>query len=461
MNKDLDARLIPNGQYRDAQNVSISRSSGDSVGTFQNSLGNIIENDIDLPGSHLEIIGYFVNESFNCIYLFITNYNDVSSSGNNFAPSSSSNYIIEYSQDNGVRRIAQGSFLNFSKTSPISGVDMIENFLFFTDNRNQPRRVNVQKDFNYYVNEDSVSVQKYYPFNSVTFLADEVTSLTIVNGGSGWYNTTPPLPYVPEPQMIENITGDGSGISFSIDSVASVSGAITGVTLLNKGQNYENGDIVTVVLRGGGSGLRLRLNAEQSSTMKNRSSAFLPPAVNGTVNPNPDYDSEWPGDPDFLKERFVRFSYRFVFDENEKSLMAPFSQVAFVPQNDGYFLKNQLDFTTGNYVVSSSSDESLCSQSTVNRLMVNKIDEVGVVLTCPTDMVSWQATVNKLNIKRIELLYREEGQTSIKVVDNISTDELNLISSSTYTYIYQSREPIKVLPDSDTVRVGDKCPVRS
>ena len=26
MNKDLDARLVPNGQYRDAQNININKS---------------------------------------------------------------------------------------------------------------------------------------------------------------------------------------------------------------------------------------------------------------------------------------------------------------------------------------------------------------------------------------------------------------------------------------------------
>ena len=32
MNKDLDDRLIPSGEYRDAQNVQISRSEGADVG---------------------------------------------------------------------------------------------------------------------------------------------------------------------------------------------------------------------------------------------------------------------------------------------------------------------------------------------------------------------------------------------------------------------------------------------
>ena len=33
MNKDLDARLIPSGEYRNAVNVQISKSEGDSVGS--------------------------------------------------------------------------------------------------------------------------------------------------------------------------------------------------------------------------------------------------------------------------------------------------------------------------------------------------------------------------------------------------------------------------------------------
>jgi len=40
MNKDLDDRLIPSGEYRDAQNVQISRSEGADVGALENVLGN-------------------------------------------------------------------------------------------------------------------------------------------------------------------------------------------------------------------------------------------------------------------------------------------------------------------------------------------------------------------------------------------------------------------------------------
>ena len=40
MNKDLDERLVPNGEYRDALNVQIATSEGDDVGALQNVLGN-------------------------------------------------------------------------------------------------------------------------------------------------------------------------------------------------------------------------------------------------------------------------------------------------------------------------------------------------------------------------------------------------------------------------------------
>jgi hypothetical protein len=41
MNKDVDERLVPTGEYRDAMNIQVSTSEGSDVGTIQNVLGNI------------------------------------------------------------------------------------------------------------------------------------------------------------------------------------------------------------------------------------------------------------------------------------------------------------------------------------------------------------------------------------------------------------------------------------
>jgi len=42
MNKDLDERLVPNGEYRHAMNIQVSASDGDAVGAVQNVLGNTL-----------------------------------------------------------------------------------------------------------------------------------------------------------------------------------------------------------------------------------------------------------------------------------------------------------------------------------------------------------------------------------------------------------------------------------
>ena len=49
--------------------------------------------------------------------------------------------------------LVEGAFLNFWEGSPIYGVNLLENLLFWTDNRNQPRKINVDSavdDSTYY-----------------------------------------------------------------------------------------------------------------------------------------------------------------------------------------------------------------------------------------------------------------------------------------------------------------------
>jgi hypothetical protein len=51
MNKDLDERLLPFGEYREALNVQVSTSEESDIGSVQNILGNkklfdILENTI-------------------------------------------------------------------------------------------------------------------------------------------------------------------------------------------------------------------------------------------------------------------------------------------------------------------------------------------------------------------------------------------------------------------------------
>ena len=71
MNKDLDERLVPNGEYRDALNVQIATSEGDDVGALQNVLGNQVRSTVSLSNS--KCIGVIDDQENDKIYWFLTN----------------------------------------------------------------------------------------------------------------------------------------------------------------------------------------------------------------------------------------------------------------------------------------------------------------------------------------------------------------------------------------------------
>ena len=75
MNKDLDERLVPNGQYRDALNFQVSTSEGSDVGALQNILGNKIPYSSALNTTQLGInpfvVGSIRKDDTECIYWFV------------------------------------------------------------------------------------------------------------------------------------------------------------------------------------------------------------------------------------------------------------------------------------------------------------------------------------------------------------------------------------------------------
>ena len=175
MNQDMDGRILPNGQYREGLNIQISRSEGADVGALENVLGNDFLTNWNLEGDDLTTIGGYFDDTSNNIYLFITNYTDSSPSQLDNPTNSAEGvlcYIVQYNVQNKVPRIlVEGNFLNFSTTHLITGINLLEDLLFWTDNRNQPRKINVNlAQPGYYVTEDQISVAKYYPYTSPLLL---------------------------------------------------------------------------------------------------------------------------------------------------------------------------------------------------------------------------------------------------------------------------------------------------
>ena len=189
MNKDLDDRLLSNGEYRDAQNVNVNRSEGEDVGALENVLGNKLFTNFGLSNvSNLEIIGHLTDDTNNRAFLIATNYIDFSDDMlSNVAPYGAACYILMADLRNNTSQIlVQGKFLNFSKTHPVFGINLVEDLLFWTDNRNQPRKINVKTAItssNYYTTEDQISVAKYYPY-SAPFMYDTLSLTGVTTNGT-------------------------------------------------------------------------------------------------------------------------------------------------------------------------------------------------------------------------------------------------------------------------------------
>ena len=81
MNKDLDDRLLPNGEYRDAQNISVGKSEDADVGALENIIGNANVTPTLPYGSDFEIIGYYSDPVNDRIITFVTNYTDPYTNG--------------------------------------------------------------------------------------------------------------------------------------------------------------------------------------------------------------------------------------------------------------------------------------------------------------------------------------------------------------------------------------------
>jgi len=395
MNKDLDDRLIPNGEYRDANNISVGKSEDDDIGALENVKGNTL-----VPGTNvgsLEVIGYLKDNNSETIYLFLTN-------------NVSDHRIYKY-YNNSYTKIVEGAFLNFSNENLISGVNLVENLLFFTDNRNQPRKINVSKPFGYYTRENQISVAKYNPYEPL-----ELLKSTTSTAGAASSSTTITLSSANTAiKKGMNIIGP----SITADQYIYVTN-VSGVTItINAAATVANTDVLTFL----------------TTTMTGKDITY-------------DFNSgnDWPGDPDFLEDLFVRFSYRFKFDDEEYSLMAPFTQPAFIPQQKGYFL---------------DGDEDASYRSTILAFMQNGVQNVELIIPLPDAQDKLGAQTNDTyKITEIDILYKESDGRAVKVLDTVKTSNLSS-SSNIYTYDYQSRKPYKTLPERQTVRVYDRVPVKA
>jgi len=150
MNKDLDERLVPDGQYRDAMNVTIGTSEGSDVGALSNELGNTKMGDLRAAARTfsgnptLELTGAKTIGAITVPAEFLVFW---------FVKYSSGNIVASYNELTGLTsvlvmdtRVGAANVLNFNTQYLITGVNYISDLLFWTDGLKPPRRIDTKNN---------------------------------------------------------------------------------------------------------------------------------------------------------------------------------------------------------------------------------------------------------------------------------------------------------------------------
>jgi len=513
MNKDLDPRLLKNGEYIDAQNVHVTKSEGSNVGTVQNILGNKLDyttGELKTGDASIGIVTTNTSDGTNAAGAGYSGTPGVTSGfttsgsgiGGNFTIKISGGAVtsvsinakgsgykagdtITISKDTGTPAIGGSTsvvltlreedilhpeyagtvigyfadseakdgvyslyyfvkgtslykdniycyqygltaptplidntsdFLKFDENFLITGVNIIDDLLFWTDNKNQPRKINVKTakaDASYYNNEDKISVAKYYPYTAPKVLRQ-------VDGtdhcGIQTLKTKATL-VTPAPSSSKVLTIDAS-----TDTNHEI----------HVGQEVYNasGTYLSKVASVSADGLQITVSDNVSLNVGD---------VITFLNQN-----------NRLEEKFVRFAYRFKFKDSEYSLISPFTQHCFIPQtyNDSYTGHNAAGLT--------DAQELAAAESTVLESMINDAAYVNLQIEFPHENPTAE-----YEIEHIEILIKESNRPDIKSIALLDINDDSVSSNKIYNYTYKGSLPYKTLPEQQLTRVYDNVPAKA
>jgi len=407
MNKDLDERLVPNGEYRDALNLELASSDSSQVGTFQNIKGNLeLRNKMYNPKTNAYnqwpeaeyitalntpiCIGAIADENSDNIYWFIA--------------SETASVIAYYNIKTKLTRpllVDTQGVLNFSEDYLITGINVIEGILIWTDNQTEPKKIFIDDWTGSTPNfathsqiygrgfiEDDITVIKKYPLQPPVTEAYSTTRAnpdgspganvdTITNTSFNYDNggIIEPLP-----SGTENITLLWIGAIPPVYRVGDI-------LLLTSNDNDElDPDAVTRVLVSG-----LAPGGTQNGATVTILSVGVPPE--GLTLDDINYAVTLEQEPPFFEMKFARFGYRYKYENNELSAFSPFSNPVFIP---------------GEFDYAPSQGYNLGMTNNVRQLTISDF------VPSPTDYP---------DVVAVDILYKATNNQNVYVVDTFTNED--------------------------------------
>ena len=549
MNKDVDQRLVPKGEYRDAMNIQVSTSEGSDVGTVQNILGN---NNIVLgfDTTDFKCVGSYADEKTDSSYWFLRGpesygknfpaYNDI------IQGSFSKDYIVKLTNDNAsivftdtkdivskaedhittgqdaidasnniihlpstwaghlsvgdtlksiidnngvfhnfdskIIHIHEAAFpgddeyiildkltwfgsgsgdfgllfksncLNFQEDSIITGINIVDDVLLWTDGVNEPKKLNIPRSISgtdqdgqthtYIVNPELPTIQlteHARPHHVQVLKRKPTKSLNVTLQD----NRRPGVVYSTTTFKFSNSTSNLYQPGFT--STITVDSGLAGTVV-----NYQVGDTIMLLNT-------LDLVAVNNETLPHQYDVrLIVESINhnigaGTSQINfeilsistdtPVQEEDYTallsesGSDDFKNSMF-RFSYRYKFLDGETSAFAPFTPVVFIP---GEFKYNK----TNAY----------------NEGMVNNVSEVVL-----NDFIDFP---NTLDVSSIDLLVKYENSPNVYIIDTVKRGKFSQTIPDAFgnpfggTYTFNPKQIKATLPENQLLRAWDNVPKRA
>ena len=431
MNKDLDERIVPNGQYRDAMNVQVSTSESSEVGTVQNILGNTRVEDvvrsINLAGNvikNFKCIGAIADEKNDVLYWFVTGLRNIGAA--------SVDAIIEYHRDGTTTPILVDTKANtadavlkfqpynnplpLEDTKTTTGISIIDNLLFWTDNVNEPRKINIdtlklnahtdlQTHSSMFINdvsigditENHITVIRKKPYRAPKIkLGDTILQSTYEFGDLGFTaidisDGTGQLPLVGDPLTFQHQSSTNyfDPFEYQVNDIILFSRQ---TAIGNLPQNYELKLKVTSILLDtfvGGTGY-VTIEFE------------ILEIVSGIpVNQSFMYNAQKLTEDDALfKTNFIRFGTRYKYADGEYSAFSPFTQPVFLTGSYGFHpTKNSHNIGMENKIINLKLQE----------LISNDV---------PDDVV------------QLDILFKRDESTTVYSIDSIKPNDPDIPGTS-------------------------------
>ena len=456
MNKDLDERLVPNGQYRDALNVQVSTSEGSDVGALQNILGNKLPYGSSIGttnlGENAFVVGAIRRDETECIYWFVT--------------SQTKSLIIEYNQSkNEVKPVLvdENKILKFDRKNLITGVDILDDFLIWTDNQTEPKMIKIS-DWKEYSNnlwthtqvdggdfeEKHCTVIKEGPKTAPVLKMARTTregpisgtlhnkAFTFFNNDEDSWELLPVGDYVDQ-------NGDGTAdaplnrpLPNPTDSEIIISGTTPDfrvgdkleITLIddpNEGEPNQAKVIASVLEKDQAYPKIFKINIDSISI--------------GIEQGLKSWNVRLIQKPALFENKFVRFAYRYKYKDGEYSTISPWSEVAFI--GDEFDYNHKKGYNLG---------------------MVNQLRLLEIRNWAPASITG---IYQPYGVTEVDILYKDSVSNNIYIVKSVKTTDEEHNDIGTLLDPYSGRLEItseliyKVIPSNQILRPYDNVPKKA